>query len=176
MRRTALLITALLATGCGPAAINTGGEAASDAETIQQTAGQSDIEPQARPEVEVETFVRELYTQMFEDDLAPLDEANSGLWTPEAWADIEAAWARDPGAISADPLCFCQDPTGMEAGTITARFTGTDTAEATVQLTPAGEPVRVRLRLKKIDDAWLIDDVLDPNGGSFRQALADGRA
>jgi len=176
MRLVALLTTALVTTGCGPAAINTSGEAASDAGVTEQTTAQTGTQPQARAEVEIETFARELYTQMFEDGLAPLDEANSGLWTPEAWAAIEAAWARDPGAISADPLCFCQDPTGMEAGTITARFTGDDAAEAVVALSPAGEPVQVTLRLKRIDDVWRIEDVLDPDGGSFRQALADGRA
>ncbi|MBN8551476.1 MAG: hypothetical protein J0L52_01105 [Caulobacterales bacterium] len=176
MRLVALLTTAILIAGCGPVSVNTSDAAAADAGAAEQTAGQAEVEAQARPEVEVETFARELYSQMFEDGLAPLDEANSGLWTPQAWADIEAAWARDPGAISADPLCFCQDPTGMEAGDITARFIGDDTAEAAVVLSPAGEPATVTLRLKKVDGAWLIDDVLDPNGGSFRQALADGQA
>lgn len=172
--RTALAILAATTLGaCSPAQTQTTDAAA---RSTDSAASEQPIEPQARPEVEIETFARELYTQMFEDDLAPLDEANRGLWTPEAWADIEAAWARDPGAISADPLCFCQDPTGMEAGAITARFTGDDTAEAAVVLSPAGELATVTLRLKKVDGGWLIDDVLDPNGGSFRQALADGRA
>ena len=176
MRIVTLLTAALLVSACGQAAPAETADAAAPADGAELTSASADIEPQARPAVEVETFARELYTQMFEDGLAPLDEANSALWTPEAWAAIEAAWARDPGAISVDPLCFCQDPTGMEAGDISARFTGDDTAEAVVALSPTGEPVQVTLRLKKIDGAWRIDDVLGPDGGSFRQALADGRA
>ena len=173
MRTVFVIASALALTACDPAS---GTPATDQASGAQPPATETPMEPAARPEVEVETFVRELYTQMFEDDLAPLDEANSELWTPEAWAAVEAAWARDPGAISVDPLCFCQDPTGMQAGEITAAFSGATAAEAVVELVRPDAPVQVTLRLNKIGDAWRIDDVLDPDGRSFRQALIAGEA
>ena len=174
MRIAFVLGAALVLTACEPAP-----DARAADPTIaedQPPATDAELEPQARPEADAEAFARELYTAIFEDGFSPLDEANSGLWTPQAWADIEAAWARDIGAISADPFCVCQDPTGMSAGEISAALTGDDAAEAIVEVIQGEDRVPVTLRLRRVDGAWAIDDDVGTDGRSFRQALASGAA
>jgi len=168
---TALVLASCNVTAEGDTATND----AAEAQTATQTSGPA-VEPQALPTNEAETFVRELYTGIFEDGYSPLSETESGLWTPEAWEDIEAAWDRDPGAISVDPFCECQDPEGMQAGPIEVTLSDNQTATAVVQLVAADRRFPVTLRLKRGDDVWLIDDVVGANGRTFRQNLAAGEA
>jgi hypothetical protein len=148
---------------------------AAPAEAVTQTSGPP-LESQAEADVAPETFARELYTAIFEDEFSPLGEDQSGLWTPEAWADIQAAWARDPGAISADPFCECQDPIGMSAGEIDATLSDPNTASVAVQVRSGDSSAPVTLNLRFVGDAWAVDDVISSSGRSFREALAAGEA
>ncbi|HRH19417.1 MAG TPA: DUF3828 domain-containing protein [Brevundimonas sp.] len=177
MRLVLLATAAVLAlTACDPTAQgDTPAVTEAPAEPAAQATG-PDLEPAARPEVGPETFARELYTAIFEDEFSPLAEDQARLWTPEAWADIQAAWARDPGAISADPFCECQDPIGMSAGEIVATLSDPNTATVVVQVQGGDRRAPVTLNLKFVNDAWVVDDVISSSGGSFREALAAGEA
>lgn len=169
--RTAILALSLAAlTGCGP----TDGDPVPD--QVEAAPAAPAPEPAAQAQVEAETFVRELYTGIFEDGLSPLSDDQSGLWTPEAWTDIEAAWDRDPAAISVDPFCDCQDPTGMRAGDIDVTLSDPQTATAMVQVVDPRGHFPVTLRLRRLDDGWVIDDILRADGHTFRQDLASGDA
>lgn len=171
MRLFPFVAVAVLAlAGCDP---TTGADAS--AEPASPTPDPS-VEPQALPTNEAETFVRELYTGIFEDGYSPLNETESGIWTPEAWEDIETAWDRDPAAISVDPFCDCQDPTGMSAGDIQVTLSDPNTATAVVQVIASDRRFPVTLQLKRLDDGWVIDDVVGSGGRTFREALAAGEA
>ena len=78
------------------------------------------------------------------------------------------------GLLSADPLCECQDPSGLVIEKITATVTKEDSAIAVVDLSVGGREQKLHLDLTKIHEKWRIDDVKTSEVKSLRLFLENG--
>lgn len=160
-------ILSVLLAACEPTEVASPPEASQ--ETAPTDAATADV-------AGAETFARDLYANIFNEGLAPLDDANRALWSQAAWAELEAAWAEDPGAITVDPLCSCQDPYGMALQDVSVGVADEGRVDAAVVLSRPDGQTSLTLNLVHEDGAWRIDDVSSEGDPSFRQALAAGEA
>lgn len=148
-------LAALLITGCSPAAPK--GDAAVPAKMSPVA-----VTPMA-PDLSPRAFVEDLYGQYRKD-------ANFSPFThPEQWfdPDLIAAINEDAqlangevGAVDGDPICSCQDASGMDAKVEGVEQTSPTTAVATVNLWAGGPDQRaLKVDLVAVDGRWRVHDV-----------------
>jgi len=116
-------------------------------------------------------FVERVYAGYRDPDFSPLKRPER-VFAPPLVAAIreEARLSRgEVGFMDADPLCDCQDPTGMRPSVTEATQTGA-TARVRVALRFGGDTRRLALKLVRTPAGWRIADVSDPNEPSL---LAD---
>ena len=105
------------------------------------------------------------------------DSEYSPFAVPERWfaAPLAAAMAEDSrlshgevGYLDGDPLCQCQDPSGLQALIDEVRRPSRKSAIADVRLRLTGyEPRHVRLHLVRTPAGWRIADVGTPDAPSL---------
>lgn len=124
-----------------------------------------------------EAFVRALYAHYTTDkDFSSLGDGLKGTFSPPLQAMFvgDQKKAQGVGAIDADPICQCQDPSGMKVQAIDMVGTGADTANAKVTLL-FDKPVKLTLKLVKLTQGWRVDDVLSESGAGMRAALNNAK-
>jgi len=86
----------------------------------------------------------------------------------------------DEGAIEGDPICDCQDNTGMRSKVGAIRLAAPDTATADVELTfAAASPPEIRrltITLVTIHGQWRIYDIRSKETPSFRAYMVKANA
>ena len=188
-----LLIAALAAAGLAAACSQPQAAQAAANKAAPPVAAQATAVAQASHNADTaKVWVLRLYAGYADDQFSPLA-------TPENWfgPELVAALAEDEritpagemGLIDADPVCSCQDPTGMKAEVTEAVMTGPAAARVKVKLQwplppdpiPSQIPdytQHVTLQLALVNGAWRIRDIGDGGGGeqSFLKYLQDGNA
>lgn len=160
-------LAALLIAGCSPAKPK--GDAAAPPKMSPVA-----VTPMA-PDESPRTFVEDLYGQYKKD-------ANFSPFThPEQWFDPaliaaineDAALANgEVGAVDGDPICSCQDASGMDARVEGVEQTSPTTAVATVKLwadSPDQRPLKVDL--VAVNGLWRVHDVHSVNDGKEESFL-----
>lgn len=125
------------------------------------------------------------------------DDQYSPFATPENWfgPELVAALAEDErltppgemGLIDADPVCSCQDPSGMKAEVTEAAMTGPAATTVKVKLqwplpdNPIPEQIpdytqRVTLQLAVVNGDWRIRDIGDGSDDSFLNYVQKGNS
>jgi hypothetical protein len=140
---------------------------------------------------EAQCFVGWLYGPGVLESLEPLNRDVDRVFSTETAAAIRAVRARtldgEPHpAFGADPLCQCQDPTGLIMTFLSTPYGGDDLAVSDVRFTfypvydaPVSEmtPEDVlghRLVLRRQADGWRVHDIIMPEVGySFLASLAE---
>ncbi|CAN5188090.1 hypothetical protein BH10PSE2_BH10PSE2_09140 [soil metagenome] len=116
-----------------------------------------------------EAYTRGLYANVGGADFSSqTDTAGPQIYSASTWGKIQAANAKagegEMGPIEAEPLCQCQDNTGMTLASLTTTSTGATTADAVVGLkSPDGGITGLTLKLIKDGTSWKVDDV-QPDG------------
>lgn len=137
--------------------------------------------PAAAPAQAPRAFVEDLYSQYRKDEnFSPF--ANQAQWfDPELMAAIKEDEDLTPegevGFVDGDPICSCQDSSGMSAAVQGVEQTSPTTAVATVNLwanTPDERPLK--LNLVAVNGQWRVHDVTDSEGASFLEALRKANA
>jgi hypothetical protein len=128
-------------------------------------------------------FVESVYARYRNDDFCAMCVKGAGrLFDPELVALLRENERVTPdgeiGAIDADPICDCQDPTGLKAKVLTVTLTGKGAARVEVSVGyPGGSPAdrkRVVLSLAWTGGHWRIHDVSDgDDDDSFRAMVAE---
>lgn len=135
---------------------------------------------------EVFCFVGWLYGPRVMDTLTPLGRGAPRVFTTGTRAAMAAARARPRGgdshaAFDADPVCDCQDPTGLRLLVLTVPEWENGRAVATVRFdfgagTDTFDPAQARQRtliLRREAEGWRVEDIRTEDGAwSFRRALA----
>lgn len=133
---------------------------------------------------EVFCFVGWLYGPGTLETVTPLGADAPRVFTVAAQADMAAARRHggDDGhpAFDADPVCNCQDPSGLRFLSASVPESSATEAVAVVHFdfgqgvafSPVDSRRRHTLHLKKEADGWRIDDITDASGWSFRASLA----
>lgn len=78
------------------------------------------------------------------------------------------------GYVDADPVCQCQDPTGMHATVVSVKLHGANRATANVSLRFGKSRARpVKFSLVRTKAGWRISDVSSSDEPSFVRAIED---
>lgn len=126
-------------------------------------------------------FAEALYARYTADpDFNPI-VTRDGVWDPAMlalMARVDAAQEASGDAIfDFEPLCQCQDNTGLIARADEARATGADAATVPVQLSyPAGEAGRVELKLVRVAGKWRVHDIASKDVPSYSAHLESALA
>lgn len=119
-------------------------------------------------------FVERLYAGYSNPDYSPLD-APERVFAPPLAAAIREDWRLSRGEVGfmdADPLCQCQDPTGLGFVLGTVRRPWAGKAVVSVRLTLAGSDRRkAKLELVRTRAGWRIADIAAPDQPSLLDAL-----
>ena len=75
------------------------------------------------------------------------------------------------GFVDADPLCQCQDDSGLEPKVVSVTMTGPKAADAVVSLQYPGETLALTLHLVPVNGPWRINDLSMVNMKSYRADL-----
>jgi len=75
------------------------------------------------------------------------------------------------GFVDADPLCQCQDDSGLVANIVSVTMTGPGAADAVVSLQYPNETVALTLHLVPVNGAWRIHDLSTGEVKSYRADL-----
>ena len=75
------------------------------------------------------------------------------------------------GFVDADPLCQCQDDSGLKPKVVSVTMTGPDAADAVVNLQYPEETVVLTLHLVPVNGAWRIYDLSMGDVKSYRADL-----
>ena len=167
MRVVSILAVAALLAACEPAAAP---EAADDTAAAEAEAASDETAPDAGSDPEA--FVRNLYGAMASGELAPMGEEGEVLWSRAAWADVERVQSIE-GGLGYDPVCACQDPADLVIQRLDITETGTDRADAAVELVQGEAQSSLTLNLVREDGAWRIDDITREGDPNLRAELAD---
>ena len=76
------------------------------------------------------------------------------------------------GFVDADPLCQCQDDSGLKPKVVSVTMTGPDAADAVVNLQYPEETVVLTLHLVPVNGAWRIYDLSTKDVKSYRADLS----
>lgn len=131
-----------------------------------------------------ESFVRSLYaryaaTAQTQDPNGP-EWSDANVYAPSLIALFERDRALHPdevGFVNADIICQCQDSEGVRLLDVTARETGPQRQDARVRFTFGGErDVEMTLKLLQTPNGWRVEDVIEPENGSFAEQLRRANA
>src|SRR4029077_7945770 len=75
------------------------------------------------------------------------------------------------GFVDADPLCQCQDDSGLEPKVVSVTMTGPNAADAVVNLQYPSETLALTLHLVLVNGAWRIYDLSMGDVKSYRADL-----
>jgi Protein of unknown function (DUF3828) len=75
------------------------------------------------------------------------------------------------GFVDADPLCQCQDDSGLVAKLVSVTMTGPGAADAVVNLQYPNDTVALTLHLVPVNGAWRIHDLETAEVKSYRADL-----
>ena len=132
---------------------------------------------------EVSCFVRWIYSPGTLETLTPLGRDAPDLFSRSALDAMDNARSRSSDgrhpAFDADPVCQCQDPTGLRLISMTVPEASAQRAVAHVVfdfgrgggVTGPEDHINQTLILTKEDGEWRIDDLI-AGGSSFRAALS----
>lgn len=170
---TVLALTAAL--GAGLAACQPAAETTTEADAAADAATPADAEAVAAGTEGAEDFVRALYADVADPAFASLSGDDApGVYSASAWAAIQAANERrgsEMGPLDADPLCRCQDPTGMTLQAVTVTQTDVDRADAAVELMQDGAQTSTTLNLLRENGEWRVDNVTPEGDPTMRDEL-----
>lgn len=167
-------ILIVAATGVAVLALGACSQPADKAEASESPAAATAQAAESAPEA----FVRSLYS-VEQGGTAVRGEnppdAPPSLWsarTAALIAQTEALTNEDEyGYFEADPICDCQDDTGMVLKSVTVTPTEANRADATVVLEwTGGEPVERKTQTFKLVNeggAWKIDDIVHDQTGEY---------
>jgi len=142
-----------------------------DGPPLPATAAPATVTPTSAPAQSPRAFVEDLYAQYKKNaDFSPFTHG-------EQWFDpaFLAAVKEDSelsngevGAVDSDPICSCQDASGMEARVVGVEQTSPGAAVADVNLW-AGSPDQraIKVDLVSVGGQWRVHDVRDNEGQSF---------
>jgi hypothetical protein len=165
VRLIAASIAVLGAVACTPAT-------AAKSDAPPAAAAAATAAPAATPAQSPRAFVDDLYGRYKNDpDFSPF--AQQEQWfAPDLLAAMKEDERLTPegeiGAIDADPICSCQDTSGMEAQVAGVEQTSPTTAVATVNLwvgTPDQRPLK--LDLVAVSGQWRVHDIHGGGDDSF---------
>jgi hypothetical protein len=88
-----------------------------------------------------------------------------------AFREDETLANGEVGFVDADPLCQCQDDSGLEPKVVSVTMTGPNAADAVVNLQYPGETLALTLHLVPVNGAWRIYDLSVRDVKSYRADL-----
>lgn len=128
----------------------------------------------AQPAETPRRFLDQVYASYSKADFSPFAHA-SRYFAPRLLAAIneDSRLAHgEVGYLDGDPLCQCQDASGLHARVARVKTTGSGRANAEVILDyPDNTPTRIRLSLTLTTDGWRIADVSAHGEPSLLRAL-----
>ncbi|HEX8063747.1 MAG TPA: hypothetical protein VF535_11080 [Allosphingosinicella sp.] len=127
----------------------------------------------AAPAEKPGAFVERLYAGYRDPDYSPLARPER-VFAPPLVAAIreDARLSRDEvGYMDADPLCQCQDPTGLRPDIREIRTSGRSRASVRVGIDFGADHREVRLRLVRTAAGWRIADVATADEPSMLASL-----
>jgi len=126
-------------------------------------AGAALAAPSARGAETPRHFVKRVYAGYRDPDFSPLKRPER-VFAPPLVAAIREEARRSRGEVGfmdADPLCDCQDPSGMRPSVTEATQTGPRAARVRVALRFGDEIRSLVLKLVRTPAGWRIADVSD---------------
>ena len=164
MRHVLVLTAAALAlAACSPKAEATAADTTAASATTPAAEG-------------AEAFVRSLYstgnggTSSKEEDTSPWSTRTAALIAASESVTAEG----DMGYFESDPICACQDDSGMMLRSVSVTSTGPDKADAAVvmewTMAQPVDTVRQTFNLVREGGAWKIDDIQRDQSLAFAQA------
>ena len=174
---TAGLALAGLVAGCGKAPASAAGKAAPEPAPIVATATSVNAAAAANPSAEsARVWVVRLYDRYRDDSFSPFG-AKSDVFSPEI---LEALAENDRltpegemGAIDADPICSCQDPTDMQATVGEVKLSGSDRATVKVKLQWPLPPDPIPSQIPDYTQEVTLQLVMTPGGWRVRDIGGD---
>jgi len=176
-RLYAMGLMAAFAVACSPAgsAGTEGTAASSPAPTVVPAAASATVTAAAAPSADsARVWVVRLYDRYRDDSFSPFGAAKPEVFGPEIIHELAENDRLTPegemGAIDADPICSCQDPTDMKATVGEVTIQGADRAVAKVKLQwplppdpiPSQSPdytQNVTLQLQMTPAGWRVRDI-----------------
>lgn len=175
MRRavTAVLALAALA-ACSPSKE----EAAAPASAAAASTGAAAMPaPAADPAESAKVWTTKLYSRYGAEGGFNSIVTRDGVWDPDMlalMARVDRAQEAGDGAIfDFEPLCNCQDDTGMTFRVTDASLSAPGKAEVTVTRTIGTESGDVKLSLVKVGGDWRIHDVATRDVESYAALLTE---
>jgi hypothetical protein len=133
----------------------------------------------AQPAETPRRFLDSVYARYRQSDFSPFTHPGR-YFAPRLVAAIaeDSRLAHgDVGYLDGDPLCQCQDASGLHSRIASVRITGTGRAAAEVILDyPDNTPTRVRLNLVRTKLGWRIADVSSGDEPSLMRSLQQSNA
>ena len=96
------------------------------------------------------------------------DPIYSRMMNATIGADFRIAKGEVP-SLNYDLICGCQDQGAFTLDSVAVTQGGTNTADAVVAFTNAGETTRQTLKLEREGGAWKVDDIIGADGKSLQQ-------
>jgi len=127
----------------------------------------------AAPAQTPEAFVERLYAAYRDPDYSPLARPER-VFAPPLVAAIreDSRLSRDEvGYMDADPLCQCQDPTGLRPDIEEIRTSGRTRARVRVRIDFGADRREVRLRLVRTPAGWRVADIATADEPSMLAGL-----
>lgn len=194
MNKAILLAACAALAACAPQSGQASGSAAAATSTAAAAAAaQPAMTPAASPagqpaplaaQGSPESFVRSLYaryaaTAATQDPSGP-EWSDQNVYAPSLIALIERDRQLangEVGFVNADPICQCQDTEGVRLVEVISTPAGADRADARVKFTFGGErDVEMTIKLLQTPNGWRVEDVLEPEGGSFAEQIRRANA
>ena len=128
----------------------------------------------AQPPETPRAFVERIYAGYRDSEYSPFAAPERFFAAPLVAAIEEDSRLShgEVGFLDGDPLCQCQDPSGLEAVVRDVRRPTARTATARIHLRLAGADERdVRLRLVRTASGWRIADIATPDAPSLLRDL-----
>jgi len=128
----------------------------------------------AQPAESPGDFVSRLYAAYRSSDYSPFRRPASVFASPlvAALRENERLSSGEVGYLDADPLCQCQDASGLRASIAAVRRPRRGAAEVRVRIAfPGGDARDLRLRLAWTPAGWRIADIATADEPSFLAGL-----
>jgi hypothetical protein len=131
-------------------------------------------------------FVQKLYSHYPQKEggasFEPTDKNATDVFDPgmvAAFREDTRLAKGEVGFVDADPICMCQDDSGLKPKIVSVKMTGAATAEATVDLQydgGDGKPNLQTFKLVVVKGQWRIYDIESKADKSYRDDLMKANA